>query len=253
MYKFPGQIPVKALEGIFFQIRVGESMAIVGESGSGKSTLALSILRVLPKNAAIMGGFIGFRGIDILGAPERTLQRIRGARIGMVFQQPGMALNPVMRAYQQVAEVIRAHRPWSPSRCVEEAMTILQALFPGENARLCQAYPHQLSGGQRQRVCIAQALACRPELIIADEPTASLDAITQADILKIFHDLRSAWPVSLMIITHNIATLPGLADRVLILRDGQASEGGPLQDVFQRPRTAYTAELLRRVAKPCVQ
>lgn len=252
-YQSRDQVSVQALEGISFQIRPGESMAVVGESGSGKSTLALSILRILPLNASTVRGFIRFRGLDMLRAPERTLQRIRGARISMVFQQPGMALNPTMRVYQQVVDVIRAHRRWSRSRCVEEAMTILHSVFAGANTRLFHAYPHQLSGGERQRVSIAEALACHPELIIADEPTASLDTITQADILKIFHDLRGTSPVSLMMITHNLATLPGLADRVLVLRGGQAVEEGPLRDVFRHPRTAYTAELLRCVPAPCVQ
>jgi ABC-type glutathione transport system ATPase component len=252
-YKSPNQIPVKALQGVSFQIDRGESVAIVGESGSGKSTLALSILRLLPLNAEIVRGSIRLQGLDILRAPERTLQRIRGARICMVFQQPGMALNPTMRVYRQVADVIQAHRPWNWSRCVDEATTILHRMFGGENVRLCQAYPHQLSGGERQRVCIAQALACHPDLIIADEPTASLDAVMQADILQIFHDLRCDSSISLMIITHNLAILPGLADRVLVLRGGQPVEEGLLRDVFQRPRVAYTSKLLQCIPAPWVE
>jgi ABC-type dipeptide/oligopeptide/nickel transport system ATPase component len=253
IYKSPNQIPVQALQGISFEIRAGESIAIVGESGSGKSTLALAILRILPLNAAIVRGAIRFRGLDILRAPERTVQRIRGARISMVFQQPGMALNPTMRVYHQVADVIQAHRPWRRSRCVDEAIAILQRVFADDSARLCQAYPHQLSGGQRQRVSIAQALACHPDLIIADEPTASLDSVIQADILKIFRDLRDASSTSLMVITHNLAILPCLADRVLVLRGGQPVEEGPLRDVFHRPRVPYTAELLQCVPAPWAQ
>jgi ABC-type glutathione transport system ATPase component len=251
-YQSAGQVPVKALEGISLEIREGESLAILGESGSGKSTLALAILRLLPLHTATVRGTIRFQGVDIMEAPERTLQKIRGAQIAMVFQQPGMALNPIMRVGRQVAEVIRAHRPWSRSRCLEEAKLVLERVFGGESSRLWQAYPHQLSGGQRQRVSIAQALACDPQLIIADEPTASLDAVVGAGILQIFRDLRCT-SSALMLITHNPAILPGLADRVVVLRGGELVEEGALPDVYRHPRMAYTAELLRSLPAPWPQ
>jgi ABC-type glutathione transport system ATPase component len=249
-YKSPHQAPLKALKGISFQVRAGESLAILGESGSGKSTLALSILRLLPANAAIVQGAIRFQGVDILKATEPALEKIRGAQIAMIFQQPAMALNPFMRVWRQVAEVIRAHRPGSRSRCREEAELLLERVFGGECGRLSEAYPHQLSGGQRQRVVIAQALACNPKLIIADEPTTSLDAVVQAGILRIFQDLRLTSSVSLMLITHNPAILPGLADRVLVLRGGEFVEEGILPDIYRHPRVSYTAELLRSAAVP---
>ena len=243
-YHSPGQPPTRALEGISFQIRRGESLAIVGESGSGKSTLALAVLRLLPPYSTIVRGTVCFDGQDITLASESALQKIRGAKIGMVFQQPGMSLNPLMRVSRQVAEVIRAHYTWPWSQCQAKAMLLLERVFGSESGRLSQAYPHQLSGGQRQRVSIAQALACGPQLIIADEPTASLDGVVEAGILQIFHELRANGNVSLLFITHNPAILPDLADRVLVLRSGAVVEQGILQDVFRRPREQYTADLL---------
>jgi ABC-type glutathione transport system ATPase component len=243
-YQSRNQIPIKALQGVSLRIRPGESIGILGESGSGKSTLGASILRLLPPNGFVTGGTIRFRGIDILQASDRTLQKIRGAQIGMVFQQPGMALNPHMRVYRQVADVIHAHRAWSRSRCFEEARQILESLLGGDCDHLWEAYPHQLSGGQQQRVSIAQAIACHPQLIVADEPTSSLDAVVAAGILKVFEDLRRTSSVSLIFITHNPAILPGITDRVLVLRRGELVEEGTLRELFRRPRPSYTSELL---------
>lgn len=249
-YQSRGQVPFKALKGVSFLIRAGESLAILGESGSGKSTLALSILRLLPPNATIVRGTIHFRGLDILNLPERSIEEIRGSQIAMVFQQPGLALNPIMRVCRQVTEVIRANRPWGRSRCRDEARLVLERVFGNECDRIFQAYPHQLSGGQRQRVSIAQALACNPRLVIADEPTASLDAVVQAGILRLFQDLRRSTGFSLILITHNPAILPGLVDRVLVLRRGEMVEEGILRDVYRRPQAPYTAELLHSMPTP---
>lgn len=241
-YKANGQIPRIALAGISCRIRAGESIGVIGESGSGKSTLALSMLGLLPSNA-ILRGRIVFSGEEMLRSPDRMLRKIRGARISMVFQHPGMALNPFMRVRRQVAEVIRAHgRGWL-SRSVEEA--VLKRVFGGEFNELFEAYPHQLSGGQRQRVLIAQAFACNPELIIADEPTASLDAVSQASILEIFREFRNMSSASLIVITHNPAILPGLVDRILVLRGGELIEEGAARDVLYQPQRAYTAELVQ--------
>ena len=251
-YHSHNQMPIKALEGVSFRIQPGESVAVIGESGSGKSTLALSILRLLPFRSVIARGTIAFRGIDLLTASERTLRTIRGAKIAIVFQQPGMALNPYMRVYRQVAEVIRAHRAWGRSRRVDEAKLLLQRVLGSECDRLWQAYPHQLSGGQRQRVSIAQALACNPQLIIADEPTSSLDAVAEDGIIQIFRDLRGASSVSLLFITHNPAILPGLADRVLVLRAGELVEEGTLEELCRQPREPYTAELLGAIPPACL-
>jgi ABC-type dipeptide/oligopeptide/nickel transport system ATPase component len=216
----------------------------LGESGSGKSTLGFSILSLLPPNGFVTGGTIGFGGIDILQASGRTLQKIRGAQIGMVFQHPGAALNPHMRVGRQVAEVLHAHRPWDRSRCFDEARQILDGVLGGDCGRLWSAYPHELSGGQQQRVSIAQAIACKPQLIIADEPTSSLDAVAAAGILKIFEDLRRGSSISLLLITHNPAILPRLADRVLVLRRGELVEKGTVRELYCTPQEPYTSGLL---------
>jgi ABC-type dipeptide/oligopeptide/nickel transport system ATPase component len=183
----------------------------------------------------------------MLHSSERILRKIRGALISMVFQHPGMALNPFMRVRGQVAEVIRAHRREPLSRSLEAADTVLKRVFGGEPGDLFEAYPHQLSGGQRQRVCIAQAFACNPELVIADEPTASLDLVSQAGVLEMFREFQSRSSTSLIIITHNPAVLPGLVDRVLVLRRGELIEEGASREVLYRPQHPYTAELLQPV------
>jgi ABC-type dipeptide/oligopeptide/nickel transport system ATPase component len=244
-YIASGQMPRTALAGISFRICAGESLGIIGESGSGKSTLALSIPGLLPPDASIVRGRIFFRGAEMLHSSGRILRKIRGALISMVFQHPGMALNPFMRVRRQVAEVIRAHRGGSLSRSLEQADATLKRVFGGQSNDLFEAYPHQLSGGQRQRVSIAQAFACNPKLVIADEPTASLDAVSQAGVLEIFRECRTVSSGSLVIITHNPAILPGLVDRILVLRGGELVEEGSARDVFYEPKTAYTAELLR--------
>jgi ABC-type glutathione transport system ATPase component len=252
-YESPGGGESLALDGISLRVGAGEVLAVLGESGSGKSTLAFSILRSLPRNARVVSGTIHYRGENLLQLPERRLQQIRGARISMVFQQPGMALNPIMRVWRQVAEVIRAHRKWDRGRARREATLILGQVFPEDDLdRICAAYPHQLSGGERQRVSIAQALVCGPELLIADEPTAALDAVTQGGVLDVFRRLKRASGLSMIFITHSPAILPGLADRVLILREGRLVEEGPLRSVFVTPEQSYTAALLRsdRICEP---
>jgi ABC-type glutathione transport system ATPase component len=246
VYESPGQQATTALNGISFDLKQGEVLAVVGESGSGKSSLAYSILRVLPQNARIVGGAICYRGEDVLKMPEKRLQQIRGARISMVLQQPGIALNPVMRIWRQVAEVIRAHRKWDGSRVRREAKLMLSQFFaPGDLDRICASYPHQLSAGERQRVSIAQALVCGPELLIADEPTASLDSVTQAGILEFFRQLKRLSALSMIFITHTPAILPGLADRVLVLREGHVVEEGQLYPAVVNPEQPYTAALMQ--------
>ena len=244
-YIASGQMPRTALTGVSFRIRAGESLGIIGESGSGKSTLALSIPGLLPPDASIALGRIFFRGTEMLHSSDRISRKIRGALISMVFQHPGMALNPFMRVRRQVAEIIKAHRGGPLSRSLEKADAVLRRVFGDQSSELFEAYPHQLSGGQRQRVLIAQAFACNPELIIADEPTASLDAVSQARVLEIFRECRSVSSTSLVIITHNPAILPGLVDRVLVLQSGELIEEGAARDVLYEPKKPYTAELLR--------
>jgi len=246
-YSGRGQTPKTALSGISFRIRAGESVGIIGESGSGKSTLALSILRLLPANARIERGRLFFQGAEMLRSPERILRKIRGALISMIFQHPGMALNPFMRVRRQVAEVIRAHRREPLARSLEQADAVLKKVFRGESEELFEAYPHQLSGGQRQRVCIAQAFACNPELVLADESTSSLDGVSQAAVLEMFHEFQTLSSTSLIVITHNPAILPDLVDRLLVLRRGELIEEGTAREVLYNPQQAYTAELVQSV------
>jgi ABC-type glutathione transport system ATPase component len=215
-YRLPDGSELKALDRISFAISAGESVAIAGESGSGKSTLAMAIMGLLPANAIVRGA-IRYRGQDLLALPESAMQQLRGCRISLIFQQPQMALHPLMRAERQVAEVIRAHHRWARPHCSRQARAVLEQVFYSDSDRICQRYPHELSGGECQRICIAQAIACRPELLIADEPTAMLDAVVQADVLRIFHDLCGRFNLTLMLITHNLALLPGLAGRTVVL------------------------------------
>jgi peptide/nickel transport system ATP-binding protein len=243
-YENPPRGRTTALHGISFQVCAGECLAILGESGSGKSTLALSILRLLPSNGFVVSGRIDFRGQDLLAAPERVIDQFRGAQAAMIFQQPDMALNPLMRAGRQVAEIARAHRQWSWAQCEVEARSILSQVFDGDVDRIYSAYPHELSGGERQRVCIAQALVCNPAMIIADEPTAALDVALQGTLLDIFQRLKQTSTTSLLLITHNAAILPGIADRVLVLREGHVVQQGKLADMYASPADPYTAELL---------
>ena len=216
IYALPDGKEVKALDRISLTVEQGESVAIMGVSGSGKSTLALSILRMLQANATARGT-IRYRGQELLALSEHALEQFRGSRISMVFQQPQMALHPLMRACRQVAEVVRAHHRFSWRECRQQARRMLERVFDSGVDRICEQYPHELSGGECQRVCIAQALACGPELLIADEPTAMLDAVAQAGVLRTFYELRRASNLSLALITHNCALLPGLVDRTVVL------------------------------------
>lgn len=239
----PG-VAVPAIEGIGFEIASGEALGILGESGCGKTTTALALLRLLPPGGRIVRGSILFAGQELLAADERELEKIRGAEISLIFQEPGIALHPTMRVGDQVSEVIHAHRDWSWNRCREEATAVLAEVLPRDAARIFAAYPHQLSGGQRQRVLIAQALACRPQLVIADEPTAALDTTTQAEILALIKGLKRRLGIALLLITHNPALLPGLADRVLVMYAGRIVEEGPLEGVCRKPLHPYTQALL---------
>ena len=240
---------VPAVESVSFDVGSGEAVGILGESGCGKTTLALALLRLLPPGGQILRGSIHFGGRELLAAGEREMERIRGGEISLIFQEPGIALAPVMRVGEQVCEVIRAHRRWSWKRCREVAVSALAQVFPNDSARIYAAYPHQLSGGQRQRVLIAQALACRPALVIADEPTASLDTTTQAEILALIRDLKQRLRLSLLLISHNPAILAGLADRILVMYAGRIVEEGPLERVYREPLHPYTQGLLRSIPR----
>lgn len=230
------------LEGVSFHIAPAEVVGMLGESGGGKTTVALAALRLLPPGACIEWGSIRFRGHDLARLGESEMAKIRGAEISMMFQEPELALNPVMRVVDQVAEVLAAHHS-GVRRLRGMAMQVLaQTGLEGE--RLAFAYPHELSGGQRRRVLLAQALACRPLLLIADEPTASLDSTSQLEWLALIRQLRVQLGLAMLIITHDPAILAGLADRVLVLHGGRIVEQAPLRDIIQRPVHPYTRALV---------
>src|SRR3981189_1858655 len=194
---------------VSFDVRPGEILGMLGESGSGKSTLAASLLRLLPANGKIQQGSILFEGRDILQAELRELETIRGKRIALINQEPSAALHPTMRIGDQVGEVLAAHEYLGKRARRERIQQALSAVFPAETERISFSYPHQLSGGQRQRVLIAQAMACRPSLIVADEPTAELDTVTQAGIIDLFRRINSENGTSMLFITHSPLLLPG--------------------------------------------
>jgi oligopeptide/dipeptide ABC transporter ATP-binding protein len=236
-----------ALEGVSFDVRPGETLGVLGESGSGKSTLALALVRLLPGSAEIQKGAIQFEGQDLLRAKPRALECVRGARIGLVFQEPSLALHPTIRIGAQISDVLAAHEAASRTARRQKTLQLLADVFPEDAARIADSYPHQLSGGQQQRVLIAQAIACGPSLIIADEPTASLDPTTQQEILGLFRMLREKLDLSLILITHNPALLAGLADRVLVLYAGKVIEIGPTEQVLRFPQHPYTRALMQSV------
>jgi peptide/nickel transport system ATP-binding protein len=231
------------LDKISFDIAPGEILGLLGESGSGKTTLALSLLRLLPPAARVAGGSIRVRGRDLLALTERQLRQVRGAEISLVYQDSGV-LNPVMRVGDQITDVIRAHRSWTTRRAREAAEEALAAVGLGGSGRIYTSYPHQLSGGQRQRIVIAQALACKPALVIADEPTASLDAATAAEIVDLLKRLKTLSDTSFLFISHDPATLAMLADRTMVMYAGQIVEDGPLRKVYAQPLHPYTLALL---------
>jgi oligopeptide/dipeptide ABC transporter ATP-binding protein len=234
-----------ALANVSFALQPGETLGVLGESGSGKSTLAAALLGLLPANGRIERGAVYFEGQDLLRAAPRELEKIRGDRLALIFQEPSLALHPAIRVAEQVADVIAAHKSFGRRGVRERARQILAAVFPTETDRIANSYPHQLSGGQRARVLIAQAISCGPSLIVADEPTASLDPETQREILALFRDLRQRFNLSMIWITHNPLLLEAFADRVLVLYAGRVVETGPTSNVLSSPRHPYTQALLR--------
>lgn len=236
---------VAAVEEVSFEIARGEVVGVLGESGSGKTTMVQALARLLPPNGRIVRGTAFFGGRDLAAAEDRELEQVRGAELSLIFQEPGIALHPMLRVGDQVSEVLHAHRRASWKNCRDEALAALAEVFPQDTGRIARSYPHQLSGGQRQRVLIAQALACHPALVIADEPTASLDATTQAEILDLLREVNRRFGVALILVTHNPALLSGLARRVLIMYAGRLVEEGPFNEVYRAPLHPYTQGLLR--------
>lgn len=249
-YRANGSEPLLAVDDLAFDVDSGETIGLMGESGCGKSSTALALLGLLPKEQAKISGSIELRGQELLGFREREIQKLRGARISLVFQDPDMALNPMMCVGDQIAEVIHAHRRWNWKRCRREAAATLECVGLEPASRIFAVYPHQLSGGQRQRIVLAQAISCNPELLIADEPTASLDAKSQNEFIALLRKLRKDMGLAVLLISHSPELHAELADRLLIMREGRIIERGGFESLFENPIHEYTRVMLRPKARP---
>lgn len=236
---------LQALAGVSFSLMPGETLGVLGESGSGKSTLAASILKLFPSRSTLATGRVLFEGRNLLQAGADELQKIRGRRISLIFQEPSVALHPTIRAGQQIRQVLIAHGMKRGAALEERTQELMGMVFRDEAKRIARSYPHELSGGQRQRVLIAQAIACGPSVVIADEPTASLDPTTQMEILHVFRTLRKSLGLAVLFITHNPALLAGFTDRVLVLYAGRVVELGTCEAVLTSPGHPYTKALLQ--------
>jgi oligopeptide transport system ATP-binding protein len=242
---------VQAVRDVSFELRRGETLAIVGESGSGKSVTAKSIMRLLPEaNTRIKGGEILFEGQDLLKLSEQRMQKIRGSKIAMVFQDPMTSLDPTMRVGRQIAESLTIHLGFSRQRAKERAVELLTLVgIPNPEGRVRQ-YPHQFSGGMRQRVVIAIALACDPQILIADEPTTALDVTIQAQILDLLRELQEKVGTSIILITHDLGVVANITDRVAVMYAGKVIETGTVREVFYNPQMPYTWGLLGSIPLP---
>jgi oligopeptide transport system ATP-binding protein len=244
----PGEAgPVRLVEDVSLHVRAGETLAIVGESGSGKTVTFTSALGLLPKPGRVIAGQALLEGEDLLQFSPEELRRRRGARIGMVFQDPLTGLNPVFRIGDQITEVLRAHLPISRRAARDRAIELLARVQIPDPARRVDDYPHQFSGGMRQRVLIAMAIALGPRVLIADEPTTALDVTVQAQVLDLLTDLRQADGMAMVLITHDLGVVARQADRVAVMYAGRVVETGLVEEVFRAPRHPYTISLFRSI------
>jgi oligopeptide/dipeptide ABC transporter ATP-binding protein len=234
-----------AVDGISFAIEPGATLALVGESGCGKSLTALALLRLLPPGGRITSGTIQFQGKDLLAQDPEAMRRLRGRDLAMVFQEPTSALNPVFRCGDQLAETIRAHVKCTRAEARERGLEMLRRVHLPDPSRVARAYPHELSGGMCQRVALALALACGPSLLIADEPTTALDVTIQAQICDLLLEIQAATGMALLLVSHDLGLVAGMADRIAIMYAGRIVEQGPTRAVFEAPRHPYTLGLLR--------
>jgi oligopeptide transport system ATP-binding protein len=245
---------VKAVDGISFALERGETLGIVGESGSGKSVTNLSVIRLIPSPPGkIVSGEIIFDGQDILALSAEELRKIRGRRIAMIFQDPMTSLNPFMKISRQLMEITQLHLGYDKSQAYEHAINMLETVgIPDARAR-ANNYPHEFSGGMRQRVMIAMALSCRPELLIADEPTTALDVTIQAQILELIKKLKHDTGTSVILITHDLGVVAGMTDHVVVMYAGKVFEQAPTRELFAVPGNPYTRGLLRSVPDPTAE
>ncbi len=239
---------VRAVDDVSFTAQAGKTLGIVGESGCGKSVTALSIMRLLPQPMGqIVSGSVELDGTDLTQLPIPQMEKIRGARIGMVFQEPMTALNPVHTVGRQLTEALLIHKDTTPDAAIREAVGILDRVgIPSADVRMTE-YPHQLSGGMRQRVVIAMALACKPDFLIADEPTTALDVTIQAQILELIKELQADMGMSVILITHDLGVIAETCDEVVVMYAGKVAERGSVFDIFDRAAHPYTRGLLKSI------
>jgi oligopeptide/dipeptide ABC transporter ATP-binding protein len=246
---FGGTRVLPAVDGASFTINRGECLGLVGESGSGKTTTCLSLLRLLPKGAAITGGEVLFDGVDLLKLPSSEMQRVRGKKIAMILQDPMASLNPLLTIADQVGEPAFFHRGERGSTLKDHVIALLRSVrIPSPDVRMSE-YPHQMSGGMRQRAVGAIALSGGPDLIIADEPTTNLDVTIQAQYLNMLKDLQRRTGVALLFITHNLGIVAKMCDRVAVMYAGKIVEQGPVREIYLRPRHPYTKALISSIPK----
>ena len=243
---------IKAVDDVSFVVEKGRTLGLVGESGSGKSVAALSILRLIDPPGKVVGGQVLFNGQDLGRLTDREIRRLRGARISMVFQEPMTALNPVLGVGAQIAETVLAHpgvSRISRREAWDRAVAAMREVAIPDPEKRAKDYPHQLSGGMRQRVMIAMALVCRPELLIADEPTTALDVTIQAQILDLLAALQKRLGLSMLIISHDFGVIAEVAQSVAVMCAGKIVEAGPVMDIFRKPRHPYTRGLLAAIPR----
>ena len=240
-----GEVPV--IDDVSFSIAPGEILGIVGESGCGKTMTSLAIMRLMPEQGKVTSGSIRLSGEDLVVASEARMRGLRGNEISMVFQEPMTSLNPVFSVGEQIAEVLKAHQGLSNSEAREHAVELLESVKIPLPSRRANDYPHQLSGGMRQRVMIAIALACKPKVLIADEPTTALDVTVQAHIFELLHELRDQTGTSIILITHDMASVAEMAERVMVMYAGRKVEEGPVEEILTNPLHPYTQGLIRCV------
>jgi peptide/nickel transport system ATP-binding protein len=241
---------VKALEQVSFAVARGETVGIVGESGSGKSVMAYALLRILDAAGRITAGTARFDHIDLLAAPEAEIRELRGDRIAMIFQNPRVALNPIRRVGDQIGDVLRAHAKADGSQLRARGIELLTKVGIPDPGRRIDAYPFELSGGMCQRVMIAMALACRPALLIADEPTTGIDVTTQATIMDLVRGLARDQRMATLLITHDLGLAAEYCDRIVVMHAGHVVEDAPVDALFDHPRHPYTRRLIETTPRP---
>ena len=241
---------VHAVDHLSYTLHRGEKLGIVGESGSGKSVSSLAMMQLIPNPPGkVTGGQILYNGKDLVKLSEREMQKIRGNEISMIFQEPMTSLNPIIRCGKQIAESLRLHRGMKKKEAMEEAIKMMQAVGIANPQARAYEYPHQMSGGMRQRVMIAMALACQPQILIADEPTTALDVTIQAQILDLIRDLNQEMNTSVVFITHDLGVVSELCDTVIVMYNGHIVEKAPTADIFREPLHPYTQGLLNSIPR----